>query len=922
MKVKFVLLPVIFLCFVSTAISQWQWLNPKPAGYTNSKVIFIDSLKGFILNSNGDLLKTTDQGTNWSLVQNFPNATTMDMVGSTGVICGYSGTLYITKDNATTWQKINTGITEYYFRADIINKDTMFLSNSSGKIYRSDDGGNTWTTLNSGIQISSMEFINSKVGYVGGASRYILKTEDGGVTWQPTVQVNHSPSNTLTIKFFDINTGFAFREHSSLLRTTDGGKTWNEYNMGDDIYSFNFVSAKIAFASGEHGVIYRTDDGGITWKWIGASGRIYAYDLYSTWFINSNTGFSVGARGRILKTTDGGASWNTYSPTYLNVSDISVPTHNIAYATVSNTVLKTIDKGQTWKQLELSIGTTFQYSHFFNADTGLVIANDYARIYKTSDGGANWKIINPAPYGYNYARDLHFINQNIGFLSLDAIGNATIVKTKDAGETWSTVWGARYQGEVFHKIHFIDEKTGYASRYEKFYKTEDSAKTWKELWSEGSKDISSIWFINPKTGFVAGEEGLLKRTNDSGKTWTSITISTPFNDDFYTIKLFNEEVGYLTSENGIIYKTVDGGNSWEQNGKANFYKMSSLKFAPDSTVYVVGEYGSILTSEVSEYHISPISINTINNCSTEISTLITAVLSSVDSLKLEFGINNFDSSVNANPSVVTNMQQVVKASISKLPPSTSYKARIKFFYRGRYHFTNEVKFKTQDRPATPSISVSGNTIFCDGDNIVLTSSANAGNQWHLNGVAINGANHQNYTATQTGTYQVVRTTGCYVSDTGSVRITVNATPAKPTITSSKNILTSSASSGNQWSFNGKEIPGATETKYSALLNGYYTVRVKQNGCVSAVSDTVDFIIPGSKITTYPNPVKDNVTIRNSLGEKMIIQITDASGNVVYQGVSSSSSFSINMQAMQRGIYFFKVTFEGNKENFTKKIVKQ
>src|SRR5205085_8888086 len=60
-------------------------------------------------------------------------------------------------------------------------------------------------------------------------------------------------------------------------------------------------------------------------------------------------------------------------------------------------------------------------------------------------------------------------------------------------------------------------------------------------------------------------------------------------------------------------------------------------------------------------------------------------------------------------------------------------------------------------PSTPAVNAGGPTNFCGSGSVLLTSSSASGNQWFSNGVAINGATGQTYTATATGSYTVVVT---------------------------------------------------------------------------------------------------------------------------------------------------------------------
>lgn len=739
-----VLLGFLFCYFSSSA--QWQWLNPTPSGYINTKLTFISKDTGFLFNYAGDLFKTTNQSASWQIVQNFPPGSAMDIAHSTGVIAGWNNTLYISTDNGLNWTFKNPGIAANFTRIDIISRDTILLVDTDrGKIFKSTNRGDTWQPLGTpNTNIRSVDFINSNLGFVASYNG-IYRTVDGGNNWQLVHPISTS-AGLLVIKFYNDQVGYAYREFDQMLRTVDGGATWTISYLPDDISDIFFVDQLNAYAVGEHGVTYRTVNGGINWTWASSGARIYQHDLYSQYFFNDTTGIVVGARGRILKTSNGGSSWTQSSPTYIDVTDISFGTINTGYATTWNNIYKTTNKGQTWSPLALTpVGSNSRFDHciFFNADTGFVTATDQLTFYKTVNGGQSWNTSYP-PAGYDYVSGISFINSTTGYASFRTSSAYGIFKTTDGGTAWQQI--GSYQN--YHHLQFLNEQTGYATQYRKLFRTTDGAQTWTEVLNSQNDDLNSIYFIDAKKGFAAGDNGFLKMTTDSGKTWASVSPA-PFYDDFYTIKFYDSKAGYLTSESGGIYKSTDGGSTWQKNGQSSFNECMAITFTNDSSVYIAGMYGTILTNKISEYNIASLIADNITACSGRFSTVVTAALSTVDSIWFQYGINDFNNSVLGSPSNVSNNQITSLATVANLNKSTSYRLRVRVLYKGAYQYSNTINFTTSALPK-PAITDSANT---------LISSAFSGNQWFLGGQIISGAVNKSYTPISSGIYTVQVTQG-------------------------------------------------------------------------------------------------------------------------------------------------------------------
>ncbi|MEJ2545749.1 MAG: YCF48-related protein, partial [Calditrichaceae bacterium] len=105
--------------------------------------------------------------------------------GRTGFVVGSEGNILKTTDSGQTWENIFSGVVEDLRDIEFLDRETGFAVGDFGRILKSEDGGETWRKTDSGTQedIYCIIFVNDLKGWVGTESgmRY---TTDRGETWQ------------------------------------------------------------------------------------------------------------------------------------------------------------------------------------------------------------------------------------------------------------------------------------------------------------------------------------------------------------------------------------------------------------------------------------------------------------------------------------------------------------------------------------------------------------------------------------------------------------------------------------------------------------------------------------------------------------------------------------------------------------------
>lgn len=123
-----------------------------------------------------------------------------------------------------------------------------------------------------------------------------------------------------------------------------------------------------------------------------------------------------------------------------------------------------------------------------------------------------------------------------------------------------------------------------------------------------------------------------------------------------------------------------------------------------------------------------------------------------------------------------------------------------------------------------------------------------------------------------------------------------------------------------------EISGETNQTFEPSVSGIYAVII-DNGtcadtseCIPAGPLSVNGIELANQIVAYPNPVNDQLTIKNYSGVEATFTITDINGKIVMENEMIGAVKIVNTESWNKGVYFVRFS-DKNNDTHTLKVVK-
>jgi photosystem II stability/assembly factor-like uncharacterized protein len=206
-------------------------------------------------------------------------------------------------------------------------------------------------------------------------------------------------------------------------------------------------------------------------------------------------------------------------------------------------------------------------------------------LYKTNNGGASW--IQYEQFIDKEVLDLFFFDGNKGILSTQT---GTMI-TNDGGSTWTL------QSEGVH-FNFIIAENRILSYFPSWLRySDDNGVTWKTIGDsfvdQYNISINGLFFKDSLTGFCYGNNGVVVKTTDGGKSWVEIPI--PFAGDINSLIFFNEDKGIILGDPFTILTTSNSGQSWENDSLFVFDEIIECITIDSTTAMMISESGKIYT---------------------------------------------------------------------------------------------------------------------------------------------------------------------------------------------------------------------------------------------------------------------------------------------------------------------------------------
>jgi photosystem II stability/assembly factor-like uncharacterized protein len=337
-------------------------------------------------------------------------------------------------------------------------------------------------------------------------------------------------------------------------------------------------------------------------RWGTSAGRVTALVVDPR---DANVVYLGAAEGGVWKTTDGGQTWTpltddqptlavgslTLDPSNPDVLYVGTGEANFSYDAFAGAgILKTMDGGQTWKNIPGPfVGRSISAVSVNPSDNEVLLAASRGGIYRSADGGETWSTVLRATWASSVLFDP--VNPQNAYAGLGYIYGGTpagVFKSTDSGQTWTPWNGTGPNGLPLSQIGRVALAMSPANPDVMIAGIQNSAKQ-----------------DDPVAGF---------RSTDGGLNWTPIAAPA-YDGNWYSdvIQFHPTDPSVVLGAGESLSGSFDGGVTWQQVGDPLkvHVDIHAIAFSQDGSKVYLGSDGGVWTaSDLSNQGATWVPLNT------------------------------------------------------------------------------------------------------------------------------------------------------------------------------------------------------------------------------------------------------------------------------------------------------------------------
>jgi len=272
---------------------------------------------------------------------------------------------------------------------------------------------------------------------------------------------------------------------------------------------------------------------------------------------NPQHGFLVGSSATLLETNDGGNNWQ---PLNLALDDDRYRFDSVSFAGKEGWIvgepsllLHTTDEGRSWSRIPLSEKLPGNPIAIQALGTDIAeMATDVGAIYKTTDGGKNWKAQVEAAVGV-----VRNLERSVDGKYVAVSAKGSFYSTWEAGQN-AWVPHNRNSSRRVENMGFSQDGLWLLARGGQVQFSDPA--TPDEWLDAETPELATSWglldmaYRTPNEVWIGGGSGNLLVSTDGGKTWEKDRDVEEVAANFYKVVFLKPDQGFVIGDRGVLLK--------------------------------------------------------------------------------------------------------------------------------------------------------------------------------------------------------------------------------------------------------------------------------------------------------------------------------------------------------------------------------